>query len=198
MCEITEEMRIALNEKTPLLVGISPERIRDEFLKGLKSTNSTVFFLEMLDSFNLFDWIFPNITLNKKFIEDKDPMIIIASLMKFNKFGDCLKKQFNKLSYSSVEICQIEFLVNLSNLNMDNVVAFKKTFKTSKISNNQLKSMGTREGMSIELLDAFENFELSVKGEDVMKKFNLQPGKELGDRIIVLETENFRKLIYNY
>jgi tRNA nucleotidyltransferase/poly(A) polymerase len=37
------------------LEGISAERIRDEFLKGLKSAKSTIFFLEMLDSFNLFD-----------------------------------------------------------------------------------------------------------------------------------------------
>jgi tRNA nucleotidyltransferase (CCA-adding enzyme) len=40
------------------LEGISGERIRDEFIKGLASAKSTKHFLEMIDKYGLFNWIF--------------------------------------------------------------------------------------------------------------------------------------------
>jgi len=41
--------------KDASLEGISPERIRDEFLKGIKTTKSVVQFLKLIDKYKLFD-----------------------------------------------------------------------------------------------------------------------------------------------
>jgi tRNA nucleotidyltransferase/poly(A) polymerase len=174
--------------------NISAERIRDEFLKGLKSANSTIFFLEMLDSFNLFDWILPNMVVNKKFIEDKDPIIQLATLLKNHKWGSLIK-DLNKLTFTSVEIKAIEFLTALHKLDVESAVIFKRIFKFSGVSSDQLRNFGSREGISSQLLDAFEEFELTVNGDEVMKEFNLKPSKELGDKIRELETNNFKKLL---
>ena len=176
------------------LNGISAERIRDEFLKGLKSANSTVFFLEMLDSFNLFDWIFPNMVVNKKFIEDKDPIVVLATLLKNHEWVK-LRKDLNKLTFSTSEIKAIELLTALHKLDIDTAVMFKNILKNSGVSSDQLRNFGGREGISSQLLDAFEEFELSVDGDEVMKEFNLKPSKELGDKIRELETNNFKKLL---
>jgi tRNA nucleotidyltransferase/poly(A) polymerase len=176
------------------LNGISAERIRDEFLKGLKSANSTVFFLEMLDSFNLFDWIFPNMVVNKKFIEDKDPIVVLATLLKNHEWVK-LRKDLNKLTFSTSEIKAIELLTALHKLDIDTAVMFKNIFKNSGVSSDQLRNFGSREGIPSQLLAAFEEFELSVNGDEVMKEFNLKPSKELGDKIKELETNNFKKLL---
>ena len=75
------------------------------------------------------------------------------------------------------------------------MLQFKNSFKSSGVSSDQLRNFGSREGVLSQLLDAFEKFELSVVGEDVMKEFNLKPSKELGDKIRELETNNFKKLL---
>ena len=176
------------------LEGISAERIRDEFLKGIKSAKSSILFLEMIDQFNMFDWIFPNIDINKRFILEKDPIVVLATLLKNHEWGK-LKKDLNKLTYSTAEIKAIEFLTSLHKLDIDTAVTFKHVFKNSGVSSDQLRNFGSREGVSSQLLDAFEEFELSVVGDDVMKEFNLKPSKELGDKIKELETDNFKKLL---
>lgn len=176
------------------LEGISAERIRDEFLKGIKSAKSSILFLEMIDQFNMFDWVFPNIDINKRFILEKDPIVVLATLLKNHEWGK-LKKDLNKLTYSTAEIKAIEFLTSLHKLDIDTAVTFKHVFKNSGASSDQLRNFGSREGISSQLLDAFEEFELSVVGDDVMKEFNLKPSKELGDKIKELETDNFKKLL---
>jgi hypothetical protein len=45
------------------------------------------------------------------------------------------------------------------------------------------------------LLDAFEQFRLSVSGPEAMEKFDLKPGPELGKAIQKMETANFEKLL---
>jgi tRNA nucleotidyltransferase/poly(A) polymerase len=183
----------ALN-KDAGLKGISFERIRDEFLKGIKSAKSSVFFFEMLDSFNLFDWIFPNMVINKNFIEDKDPIVVLATLLKNHEWAK-IRKDLNNLTFSTSEIKAIEFLTALHKLDIETAVLFKNIFKNSGVTSDQLRNFGSREGISSQLLDAFEEFELTVDGDEVMKEFNLKPSKELGDKIRELETNNFKKLL---
>ena len=45
------------------------------------------------------------------------------------------------------------------------------------------------------LLDALLEFELTVKGDDVMRDRGLKPGPELGLVILEIETDNFQKLL---
>jgi hypothetical protein len=45
------------------------------------------------------------------------------------------------------------------------------------------------------LLDAFEQFRLSVSGPEAMEKFGIKPGPELGKAIQKMETDNFEKLL---
>lgn len=191
--KLSTDIKISLIQDNNLN-GISAERIRDEFLKGIKSAKSVIEFMELLDGFELFDWIFPRMVINKKFIEDKDHIVVLATLLKNNDLSN-LKKDLNRLTYSTAEIKAIEFLTSLHMLDIDTAVQFKNSFKSSGVSSDQLRNFGSREGILSQLLDAFEEFELSVDGVDVMKEFNLKPSKELGDKIRELETNNFKKLL---
>jgi hypothetical protein len=106
-----------------------------------------------------------------------------------------LKKDLNKLTFSTSEIKGVEFLTAVHKLDVETAVLFKNIFKISGVTSDQLRNFGSREGVSSQLLDAFEKFELTVDGDEVMKEFNLKPSKELGDKIRELETNNFKKLL---
>jgi len=172
------------------LDGISHERIRDEFLKGLKSAKSISEFLFSLDVFHLFDWIFPDLIVNHRFIIQDDPIVVMASLLKDND-KTLLAKQLNKLTYSTDEIKAIMFLISLKELDIDTAVEIKRKQKNAGVTTDQILNFTTRESVPSQLVDSFLAFELSVTGEDVMRERGLKPGPELGKAIMEIETANF-------
>jgi tRNA nucleotidyltransferase (CCA-adding enzyme) len=193
------DVDVALQQDASL-EGISGERIRDEFIKGLISAKSTDFYLLMLDKYKLFDWIFPNLDVDTKvFRRNKDYkiddyLVLLARLLKFNNV-DVLRKKLNELKYSADEIKAIVFLISLLKLDEDTAYLLKKVQQTSGVTNDQIRNFGANEGISSQLLDAFENFRLTVTGPEAMEKFNINPGPELGKAIQKMETDNFKKIL---
>ena len=179
--------------KDASLDGISGERIRDEFIKGITSAKSITQFIGMIEKYRLFDWIFRGLNINKNFISDKDPILVIASLLKDND-PKLIGKKLNDLKYTVDEIKNITFLINLSKLTPDTAVILKRMQKLTSLTDDQLKKFGAQQGVNTKLLDAFIKFRLTVNGEDLMKQLNLKPGKELGDAINKAEYDNFKRL----
>ena len=191
------ELDLKLDEalgKDSGLDGISGERIRDEFLKGIKSAKSIKQFLEMLDRYHLFNWIFKGLNVNKDFIEDRNVVVLIAILLRGNTEA-VLNKELNNLKYSVEEIKSITFLLSLLDLIPETAVALKRRQKNSYTSRHLIIDFANRMGLDLRLINTFLNFELSVTGEDVMRDFNLKPSKELGDKINEIEKDNFFKLL---
>jgi len=198
--ELEPDVEAALKNDSSL-EGISPERIRDEFLKGLKTAKRVRHFLSLIDKFGLFDWVFRGLNIDKDFIEDKDPMVVIATLLKSNHFTD-LPKALNKLKYSADETNIITFLVSLLEFNKvgaDDVsslgVKLNKMMKKTKVTSDQIRNFGGRAGIMTQILDALEQFELSVSGQQVQDETGLKPGIELGQEIQRREVANFNSLL---
>jgi len=191
--ELNPEVEAALKNDASL-EGISGERIRDEFIKGLRTSKSTVHFLGLIDKFNLFDWVFPNLNVNKRFIEDKDPLVIIATLLKDNSI-DILPKALNGLKFSADEIKIIVFLIALKELNVDTALSLKTMMNKTNVTSDQIRNFGSREGVMTQLLDALEEFQFSVSGKQVQDETGLKPSPELGQEIRRREQENFEKLL---
>lgn len=181
-------------QKDASLEGISGERIRDEFMKGISSAKSVKHFLKMIDKYKLFDFIFNGLNLDKNFIEDKDPIVVIAVMLKGNSI-DSIRKKLNELKYTDEEIKAITFLVALLKLSVETAVALKKAQKHANVTIEQIKDFGRREGIDASLLNAFIKFNLSVSGPEVMDKTGLKPGPELGKEIQRIETDNFKNLL---
>lgn len=181
-------------QKDASLEGISGERIRDEFLKGIASAKSVKHFMKMIDKYNLFNWIFNGLSVDKHFIENNDPIVVLATLLKNNSL-DTLGKKLNGLKYSADEIKAVTFLIGLLKLSPDTAVTLKKAQKHSGVTPEQMKEFGKIEGINSKLLDAFIKFELSVSGPELMDKMGLKPGPELGQAIQKVETDNFKKLL---
>lgn len=187
-------------QKDASLEGISGERIRDEFIKGIKSAKSQKHFLEMLDKYHLFDWIFKGLNVDMDFIgriggyNHDDYIVLLARLLKKNNL-DVLKKKLNELKYSVEEVKAITFLIAMLKLDMDTAVALKKAEQHAGVSQDQIRDFCGKENVSSQLLDAFEEFRLTVSGPEVMDKMGLKPGPELGKAIQKIETDNFNKLL---
>ena len=101
MGEITKEIDQALKNTIHLLSTISGERIRDEFIKGIKSAKLENHFFEMLNKYGLFEWIFKGLefdsTIGRVSYEYNhgDYIVLLARLLKKNNV-DLLKKTLNK------------------------------------------------------------------------------------------------------
>lgn len=181
--------------KNASLEGISAERIRDEFLKGIKSAKSVIHFLELLDAFDLFDWIFKDLSINRNFLSFDDPIIVISALLLGNDV-DMLKKDLNKLTYSINEIKAITFLLSLNQMKTDSgIFKLKKNQKNAGVTNFQIMVIGSLFDISPRFLNLFIRFKLTVTGESVMEKFNLEAGPIIGETIEKLEMDNFKKML---
>ena len=177
------------------LAGVSPERIRDEFLKGIKSAVKPSYFLQMVSEFDLWPQIFPGLSVNTDFRDAKNLPVQLALLLMQNS-GDPRKlaKILNGLKYSADEVVQIVFLVEFAKLNVDNAIMLKKQFKKSKLDSKDLIEFAAILGKpDMKLVKSFNDFEFSVSGEELQAQGfkNLQLGQEMERR----EKENFLKLL---
>lgn len=176
------------------LDGISGERIRDEFIKGIQSAKSVKHFLGLIDKYSLFDWIFKGLRVKFDFLEDRDPSLVISALLVGNN-PSVVSKQLNNLKYTVDEIRGITFLLNLLNLTPETAVQLKRMQKVSGVTDAQIGKFGGHENIDSKLLKAFMTFKLTVSGEELMKTHGLKQGKELGDAIAKAEYDNFQKLL---
>jgi tRNA nucleotidyltransferase/poly(A) polymerase len=187
-------------QKDASLDGISGERIRDEFIKGIISAKSTDAYLLMLDKYKLFDWVFPNLNVDRRVFrrnldyKGDDYVVLLARLLKDNSI-ELLRKKLNELKYSADEIKAIVFLISLLKLDVNTAYLLKKIQQTSGVTDDQIRNFGANEGISSQLLDAFEKFRLTVTGPEAMERFNIKPGPELGKAIEQLERDNFKNLL---
>lgn len=179
------------------LEGISPERIRDEFLKGIKTAKSVRQFLELLNSFNLFDWIFPNLKIDIKFIDSCNPILLITNILKWNE-PSVVQSQLTKLTYTvdkgDKEVPKIVFLLSLFDFKLENVIQFKKNQNASKISDGEIISFGKMNELDMELIEKFVKFRLTVTGQQFLDS-GMKAGPEMGKAIKEAEIVNFKKTL---
>jgi tRNA nucleotidyltransferase/poly(A) polymerase len=186
-------------QKDASLEGISGERIRDEFLKGLVSSKSTKHFLGMIDKYGLFDWVFKGLNVNKRFIDNDDPLVLVAMLLSNNELTS-LGKKLNVLKYSIDENRKISTLIAMLNLDIKTGPKLKSLFVKSGLSSDQLRNFGANMGISTQLLDCFEEYLTlpNVTGPEAMEKYKIEkPGPDLGKAINAMEIQKFENICYN-
>lgn len=178
----------------PNLIKISKERIRDEFIKGIKSAKSQYYFLKLIQKYKLFKYIFNDLKINECFIDENDYIILISYILKDNQIPD-INKELHSLTYTLDEINKIKFLIFLNKLNIDNVFTLKKTQKNTLLTNEQIYKFGKLIKLDEKLLNAFISYELSITGQYIMETYNISQGKEVGYLIYEFETQAFMKLL---
>lgn len=175
------------------LEGVSGERIRDEFLKGIKSAKSVVQFLSLVSEYNLWAQIFPGLRVNPSFASTKNVVVQLASLLRDNEWKT-LGSKLKTMKYSAEEVDGVQFLAMLQGLTVENAYKLKKLFKRTKLVNTDLIEFAKITGQPAEnLLRAFIRFEPSISGEELQAQG--LSGKQLGSEMERRETEIFKRLL---
>jgi tRNA nucleotidyltransferase/poly(A) polymerase len=174
------------------LDGISPERIRDEFLKGVKTAKSVKFFLELLNEYELFSWIFPKFKVGN-FIEERNPVILLAIILGENNPA-AVKNMLNRLTYTGDEVGKIYFLQSFKGFEPEMIYNAKKSQMKSKISDDEVRTFAKLNNLDSKLVETFLKFQLSVSGNDVAK-LGIKPGPEMGRKIQQMELERFKSML---
>ena len=175
------------------LEGVSPERIRDEFLKSIKSAKSVRALHRLYDSFNMWDKILPGISVNSWYHETKNVPVQLALLTR-DANPKMVAKKLNQLKYSAVEARQVAFLNLLQGLSPENAYQLKKLWKATRLSPADLEEFAKLNGEpNMKLVKAFIDYEPTVSGQELMDQgFK---GREIGREMERREKELFTKLI---
>ena len=174
------------------LVGVSGERIRDEFIKGIKSAKVVVSFLKMIQEYDLWSQILPDLSVSHEYHETKNVPVQLALLLRNNDIK-LLNQKLNKLKYPANETAQVVFLALFQQLTKETAYKLKKLFANSHLSDEDLQEFSELSNKpSQNLVAAFKKYKLSVGGEELQSQFS---GKALGDEIQRRETEIFYSLL---
>ena len=171
--------------KNPSLKGVSAERIREEFIKGIQKGKDSKLFMEALDKFKFTEQMFPQLNITKPYPKVKSFILFLATILKKNDVRK-LPKILNKLKYSSSEVNNITFLVYLNEFSPENIYMVKKAQEKTTLSSNDIINYGKLVGKDFKKL---ANFKLSVKA--IGDEFVGLKGKEIGDKIRDMERKLF-------
>jgi len=187
--KMTKDTWAALKKNSDIS-SVSGERIRDEFIKGIKKAKSVPNYLKMIKKLGMFKQIFPGLSVLHSNIKTNDYILQIAYMLQVNG-TDKVKSKLNSLKYTNVESSDIWFLIKISNPRevIDDLPSFKKLQKNVKLTTSQIKEWAKMTGDK-NILKIW-NWKLSVTSDDAKSQGWL--GKGIGDYMRKKEEELFLK-----
>lgn len=184
-------------DKTPVSgngISLSQERIRDEFLKGIKQAESVGSFTQMITNYNLWDWVFGRLTVTTEpLIENRNPIILIATLLKNNDSRLVERTLINDLKYTTEEGKKISFLIQFLSLNPLNAFKLREKFELLGLDENTLSDFARFNDMKMKLVDSFIKYRISTSGDELVKQGFV--GREIGVEKERIEKEKFNKIM---
>jgi len=190
----------ALDEETsqaiksdPTLTGISGERIRAEFMKGLEFSERPEKYLNCLADHGLMNEVFPGFkgVKNSHFLPTNHTPFQLVHLLGMNE-RKFLLAQLNKVNYTGDEVAEVGFFYDFRNLNPENAARLKRQAAKFNINDvAKLLEFGDLFQMERLLVAAFVGFKLNVTGEALQAEGFC--GKQLGAEMERREQENFLK-----
>ena len=190
-CFVLDDETSQAIKRDPRLNGVSGERIRAEFMKGLEYSERPEKYLNCLQSHGLMEEVFPGFMdiRGSHFLPTYHVPFQIVHLLGMNdrKF---LLAQLNKLNYTGDEVTEVGFFYDFRSLSLENAVRLKR--QAAKFNINDVAGFfefGDLFGMNRQLVCAFVGFKLTVTGEALQAEgFS---GKQLGAEMERREQENF-------
>jgi len=175
------------------LEGVSPERIRDEFKKSIESAKKVKDYLKMVSQFNLWSVMFPTLQVNEAFVESSLWLVQLAMLFGDNE-RDQIKKEMNKMTFTSDEVDSVLFLKSLLTFKPDDVFDLYKEHERAGIDKNNIIVFAKINRLDLKLVRAFLKYKPTTDGNEVMKKYGVK-GPQIGEKIKELEAEKFKNTI---
>ena len=164
--DLDPETEAAIMEDNDL-TEVSPERIRDEFIKGITSAQNVGDFLQLTNELQLFPQIFPGLTVTLDKISSKsDPATQVAMLLAGND-PQQVENVLKKMKYTNQELNTIKFLHDFVNITPEEAPILKKEFNRARISEDSLRDFTDAMGSpSVKAVDAFLQFAVAPPAAD--------------------------------
>lgn len=176
------------------LQEISPERIRDEFLRSLQTAEDVRVLLGLYGYFNMWPQVMPELFVHApSSLNDRDPIVLLAHLLGNNPV-DVIERRLNALKYSDRELRQVSFLLRFRELSDQNAYRLRKLANSCFITNEQIRAYAVSRGLfDARLVEAFIGYQHSVLGDDLLAEG--YSGKALGMELERRERELFERLL---
>ena len=167
-------------KKNSDISGVSAERIRDEFIKGVTKAKNVPNYFKMLRTLGMFKQIFPGLSVLHRKVNTNDYKLQIAYMLQTND-KDKVKSKLNSLKYTNQEVKDISLLIQLSRPAevIKDLPSYKKLQDNSKLTTSQIKQWANVN--SNKYIMKLWNWKLSVTAKDAIAK-GLK-GKDIGDYI---------------
>ena len=187
--KMTKDTWAALKKNSDIS-GVSAERIRDEFIKGVTKAKNVPNYFKMLKTLGMFKQIFPGLSVLHRKLNTNDYKLQIAYMLQTND-KDKVKSKLNSLKYTKVEANDIWLLIHMSRPAevIKDLPSFKKLQSNSKLTTSQVKEWGKINASKY--VTQLWNWKLSVTAKDAMDKGYLNQG--IGKYIKQKEEELFLK-----
>ena len=177
--KMTKDTWAALKKNSDIS-GVSAERIRDEFIKGVTKAKNVPNYFKMLRTLGMFKQIFPGLSVLHRKVNTNDYKLQIAYMLQTNNV-DKVKSKLNSLKYTNQEVKDISLLIQLSRPAevIKDLPSYKKLQDNSKLTTSQIKQWVNVN--SNKYIMKLWNWKLSVTAKDAMNK-GLK-GKDIGNYI---------------
>ena len=185
--KMTKDTWAALKQNSDIS-GVSAERIRDEFIKGVTKAKNVPNYLKMLRTLGMFKQIFPGLSVSPSSKKTNNYKLQMADMLWTNG-ADKVKGKLNSLKYTNQEVNDIWFLMvlRLPGWPIDNLPMIKNLQKNVKLSTADIKQWAKMNNNKN--IIKIWNHKLSVTAKDAIAK-GLK-GKDIGDYIKNKEAELF-------
>jgi len=126
-------------KKNSDISGVSAERIRDEFIKGVTKAKNVPNYFKMLKTLGMFKQIFPGLSVLYGNLKTNDYKIQIAYMLHTND-KDTVKNKLKSLKYTNQEVSDIWLLIHMSRPVevIKDLISFKKLQSNSKLTTSQI------------------------------------------------------------
>ena len=172
--KMTKDTWSALKQNSDIS-GVSAERIRDEFIKGVTKAKNVPNYFKMLKTLGMFKQIFPGLSVLHRKVDTNDYKLQIAYMLQTNGV-DKVKSKLNSLKYTNQEVKDISLLIQLSRPAevIKDLPSYKKLQDNSKLTTSQIKQWVNIN--SNKYIMKLWNWKLSVTAKDAMDKGYLNQG----------------------
>ena len=175
-------------KKNSDISGVSGERIRDEFIKGIKKAQSVPSYLKMIYKLGMFKQIFPGLSVVPSNNKTNNYKLQIADML-YTNGADKVRTKLNSLKYTNQEVNDIWFLMvlRLPTWPAENIPTIKNLQKNVKLSTSDIKEWAkmNRDKNIFKLW----KWKLTVSSKEAMSQG--YKGKSIGDYIKSTEQKLF-------
>lgn len=182
--------------RDPSLEGVSAERIRDEFVRGIATAQSVRKFLVHLEYFGMWAHVFPGLRVNRvpdsmsssSGPESRHVPVILSILLEGNA-PEVVTRVLNSLKYTAHEIALTTFLMRFRDINEAAAYRMRRQFNSLNVNDDVLIDYASNRNLPTHaVFGAFLDYRLTVSGDALIAEgfSGAALGRELEQRERIL------------